>query len=179
MEPKFLVGLWTVLRGTWWVLHQLPFLLHPLPQAHWHPFWLWELSGLPLRPRPSWPFLGTGACGGWAGWARTVLLVVVPLGQEGGANSPGPSAKVGLQPSHFGRAPELPPPRWAREKGGLLTGSRKASWRRAGASAPDALGPRAHLAVLLPGGHLLPGLPPGGRTHCTACLWSTVSGFPA
>lgn len=38
MEPKFLVGLWTVLRGTLWALHQLPFLLHPLPPAHWHPF---------------------------------------------------------------------------------------------------------------------------------------------
>lgn len=33
MEPKFLVGLWTVLRGTWWALHQLPFLLPAPPTA--------------------------------------------------------------------------------------------------------------------------------------------------
>ena len=81
-----------------------------------------------------------------------MVVPVVPLAQEGGANSPGPSAKAGLQPSPFGRAPELPP------------AHRKASWRRAGSSAPGALRPRAHLAVLLPGGHFLLGLPPGGHT---------------
>lgn len=57
-----------------------------------------------------------------------------------------------------------PPPSAGPQSCPLLTGSRKASWRRAGSSPPGALRPRAHLAVLLPGGHFLLGLPPRGHT---------------
>ena len=167
MEPKFLVGLWTVLRGTWWALHQLPFLLPAPPtaagslarlltvraqrlafEAAAEPAFAWDRGPWWLG-RVGWGFGGGAIGSGW--WQK----------------QPRARGKSGLRPPQFRRAPELPPPARAGE-GGLLTGSRKTSWRRAGASAPSALGSRAHLAVLAPGEATSFQVAPGGRTHHTA-----------
>lgn len=169
MAPKFLVGLWTVLRGTWWVLHQLPFLLPAPPTA------AGSLAPL-LTVRAPWLAFEAAAELAFS-WDRGPRWLG-RMGQDGGGGAIGSRWRQ-KQPRarRKGGAPSLPPPQspraapsWVGE-GGLLTGSRKTSWRRGeqepAPPCPWVQGPRSCAAPWR--GHRLPGSPPeGGRAHRTA-----------
>lgn len=165
MEPKFLVGLWTVLRSAWWALHQLPFLLPAPPTAASSLARLLTVRAQRLAfeaaaeqafawDRGPW-WLGRVGRGFGGGAVGSVWRQKQPRARGKGRLHPPTSAEPQSCPLLGGRGKGACSQEAGRPAGGEQSQHPQCPWVQ---GPPSCAGPWR--------GHLLPGLPPEG-VHTT------------